>query len=190
MDIGGCSPAGLVTLGEIYVAVNYQEVDPYSCAPWDVGTASLQSCDGEWLQAGFIPQRAGGSFAYGCICNGWQFCYSLAPHDLYPLNGATEVPLDVVLTWVAPEGWDPQCYVSIGTDPTCATVQYFTVPCDADAFAPNFLQPATTYYWRSSWATDSQWSCGGASAIHSFTTIRESSVQESTWGRIKSMYRR
>jgi hypothetical protein len=190
LDMGSCTEPGPTKLGEIYVSVG--PGDPNYCAPWIEGDCEIQNCAGVWLPAQYIPQRAGGADAFDCICYGWQFCYSLPPYDLLPEDGASNVGTDVVLTWVAPEGWDGPnagCAVYISTDPTCANVPYFVVPCDTDAFAPDFLEPGTTYYWRSSWTMEAQWGCGGMAAYQSFTTEPVTPVRTSTWGQVKAMYR-
>ena len=187
-DVGGCSPAGRVIFGELYVFTNFSEVNPGACESWTPGTCSIQSCSDDWWPAQFIPQRLGGMNNFDCICYGWQFCYTLPPYDLYPPDGATDVPLNAVLTWDGGEGWE--CYVSIGTDPTCASMQSYNVPCAPESFTPDFLQPFTTYYWGASWTGDWQWNCGGATAVHSFTTGETiSAVERTTWGRVKALYR-
>jgi hypothetical protein len=81
--------------------------------------------------------------------------------------------------------------VYISTDPDCGTFQEFTVKCRTGVFAPDFLQPNTTYYWRPDWneeACTDGWN-GGAAAVQSFTTEGPNATQESTWGRVKSLYR-
>jgi hypothetical protein len=188
-DMGGCSPADRVIFGELYVFTDFGEVDPGSCQSWTEGTCSIQSCGGDWWPAQFIPQRLGAMGSFDCICYGWQFCYSLPPYDLYPADGATDVPLNTVLTWDGGDGWE--CYVSIGTDPACTEMQTYNVPgCATESFTPDFLQPFTTYYWTASWMGDWQWNCGGGTAVHSFTTGETvSAVERTTWGRVKALYR-
>jgi hypothetical protein len=176
---------GLVKLGELYVFWD-PEANPSLCTPWTQGVSEIQNCAGTWLPAEYIPQRPG-----YCLCDGWQFCYSLPPYDLLPEDGAADVPTNAVLTWVAPYGVDPNpgCYVRISTDPSCATYQTFKVPCDNDTFAPDFLQPGKTYYWSYIWMADPAWSCLGWSAVQSFTTAPIVAVKASTWGQLKSLYR-
>lgn len=184
-DMGGCTGYGTVMLGEIYV---YHASEYWgACASWEVGMCEIQGCDNEWLPAQSIPQKLGGMNNFGCICDGWQFCYSLPPYDLYPPDGATDIPLSVELTWKAPYGWE--CGVSLGTDPTCATMQHYSVPCETDAFAPGSLQPYSTYYWRPRWASDYEWGCAGSAAVHSFTTGGTTAVEKTTWGHVKALYR-
>lgn len=192
LDMGSCATQpGTFKLGELYVLVG-PEVDPALCMSWAEGKAEIENCVGTWLPAKFTPQWAHGPNSE-CPCPTWQYCYSLPPYDLLPEEGATGVPTNVVLSWVAPEGWDQfnsGCYVFISTDPSCATFQRIQVPCDNDTFAPDFLQPGTTYYWASSWATDTAWGCYGYAAYQSFTTAPVSAVEPTTWGRVKAMYRR
>jgi hypothetical protein len=107
------------------------------------------------------------------------------------------VPLDVVLSWDGTQNYyvDPMyggCGVTIGTSPDCSSGTTFHVPCDLQEFAPDFLQPNTTYYWRASWGTPPD-GCSdlnsGASPLYSFTTEGVSPVETKTWGYVKSIYR-
>lgn len=185
-DLGDCSQAGTVALGEILVDV--PDVITSCGAQWHVDEGcEIQSCDGRWLPAGPELHDVGGPDTWCCQC--WQCCYPLPPHDLYPPDGATDVSLDVVLTWVATEGFD--CFVYITTDAACDTYESYSVVCGSGQFTPDFLEPGTTYYWWPVWRTDacSNLPGGGWSAVHSFTTEIISPAQTSTWGNIKALYR-
>ncbi|HEU4930073.1 MAG TPA: hypothetical protein VFU38_09610, partial [Candidatus Krumholzibacteria bacterium] len=183
MDLG-CTGGDLAlgTLTYFFVA------NPGADISWTVGANSVVTdCDGNPQLSQVLPSQING---FACFQN----CMGLAPYDLYPPDGAGAVALNVELTWEG--GWGFQlynCAVRIGTSPDCSDAQVITVPCDgANSIAPSFLQPLTTYYWQASWDyTADGCSSGdfGVSPVHSFTTEGPVSVQPSTWGRVKAMYR-
>ncbi len=195
IDMGSCVGPGVVALGTLTALVNTGDTAP--CTDWSVGAGcEVQDCSGDWRPAIPVPHQVGTGY---CECLCWQCCYwALAPYDLYPLNGATAVPLDVVLSWNGtPEEFiDPPpyggCSVSIGTSPDCTSGTSYPVSCSLDQFAPDFLVPNTTYYWRVSWSTPPS-GCsdlnGGYSPLYSFTTRGPNATEQKTWGYVKSMYR-
>jgi hypothetical protein len=66
------------------------------------------------------------------------------------------------------------------------------VACDALSFAPDFLEPSTTYYWRASWfILDGGCSdgLGGYSPWYSFTTDVPSPTESKSWSGAKVLYR-
>jgi hypothetical protein len=147
------------------------------------------NCSGRWLPAGGYWHTVGPMSEQGLCCAGWQILYSLPAYDLYPADGATNVERNVHFTWSGGGGYSP-CYVEIATDPACATAQAFVIDCFAGTFAPALLQPNTTYYWRARFGGDPNWGGATATAYHSFTTGDiVLSTEQSTWGRVKAMYR-
>jgi hypothetical protein len=107
-----------------------------------------------------------------------------------PADGATDVPTDVDLQWQ--ESW---CYEGFADcfDGMCSAVYFGTDPENlietifyngTTSFDPGNLEPYTTYYWYlSTWYVLDQ-------TMWSFTTGEgPTATQESTWGKIKSLYR-
>ncbi|MDH4038877.1 MAG: hypothetical protein OEX18_15015 [Candidatus Krumholzibacteria bacterium] len=194
VDMGSCTAPGEVTVGTLTVIVTSEDMAP--CTSWEIQNCEVQDCTGDWRPAVPVEHRAGTGYCE-CVC--WQCCYyALSPYDLYPPNGATTVPLDVVLSWDGtPDDAIEQppyggCSVRISTSPDCTSGTVYPVPCDLDQFAPDFLQPNTTYYWRAQWGTAPS-GCtdlnSGASPLYSFTTQGPLATEARTWGYVKSMYR-
>lgn len=189
----GCINVGTVTLGEIYLSVDYTIVSPTICASWYGTAAQIQNCTGRWLPAGFQSNSLGGILSQNCFCAScWQCAFTTQPYDLFPPDGATNVPLDVKLTWKGSEGVVyPNCHVYISRDPTCATGQDLTpYPTQCGSFDPGApLSPGTTYYWRPYWSFNDGWGSDAVAAIHSFKTVGPVATAPVTWGHVKSMYR-
>lgn len=194
IDMGGCVGPGPVALGTLYIVVNTEDTAP--CTAWNLENCEVQDCTGDWRPAIPVDHAVSSGYCDQCC---FQCCYyALAPYDLYPANGATAVPLNVVLSWkgtpeeaieVPPYGG---CSVRISTEPDCSTGTVYPVSCVDDEFAPSFLQPNTTYYWRVSWGTVPG-GCtdlnSGDSPLYSFTTEGPLATDVKTWGAVKSMYR-
>jgi hypothetical protein len=194
----GCSGGGLVVLGTLAVLLEPGVTVP--CTQWKVA----DGCEAEDCNGSLRPAMAAtftfitSQDPYGCnTC--FQYCQGLPPYDLYPPAGATQVPLDVELSWGAPIFEYPypdlECGIWIGTDPACSGGQGFLIPCDAPAIVLDFLEPSTTYYWRGIWRVLFGSGCSsgsgdaGVSPVHSFTTAGPTAAEPSTWGRVKAMYR-
>ncbi len=198
-DLGGCTPPvppNGVTLGRLVVLV---PPGTMGCGMWKADDgAEIVDCEGvvrdavEWP---FFAHTAGQGFCAIC-CN--SCCWppgSYPAYDLFPSDGATAVPVATTLSWdgtfiptLATRNIQATvaCYVVIGTDPDCATWTAFEVDCDLQTFAPGFLQPATTYYWR---VMKSDPFCTTVTPTRSFTTETGLPASPATWGRVKSMYR-
>ena len=186
LDLGSCTTAGIVTLGEIQVQLESEPSVLCGQATWSATSAEIQNCTGRWLPAGGYWHTLG-EMSFQC-CAGWQILYSWPAYDLYPADGATNVERNVVFAWSG-GGYNP-CYVDIFAEPTCTTGQSFEANCDVRTFAPALLLPNTTYYWRVRSPGDPNWGGGSATAVHSFTTGDiVLSTEQSTWGRVKAMYR-
>ena len=193
IDFGDCS--GPVTLGTLTLYVDPAIVGP--CMPWQVDDGcEMEDCDGVTRAATATPYQVT-TTVFDCGCC-FQCCQSLPPYDLFPADGATDVPTNVELSWTGTpddldQGLDHYCYVLIGTDPACNTGQLIKTDCVLDTFSPDFLEPETTYYWAAGWnaVTGSGCSSGafGISPIHSFTTGGPLPVAQATWGQVKAMYR-
>ena len=193
LNVGACmTPNAAVKLGEIYLTVDYNVVSPYACSFWNQGTAQIQNCTGRWLPAGYKGQFLGGLAAYGCPCEScWQCSYSTQFYNLYPPDGATNVPLDAKLSWEPARSGLPGCSLYITRDPSCATGQDITpTPPQCGFFDPGPLSPNTTYYWRPYWYVNDGWGSGATTAMHSFKTVADPlAAESSTWGHVKAMYR-
>jgi hypothetical protein len=107
-----------------------------------------------------------------------------------PADGATDVPTDVQLQWHESYCYEglADCFggncsaVYFGTDPENLTENLCSI--SATSFDPGDLEPYTTYSWYlSTWYVFDH-------TVWSFTTGEgPTATQESTWGRIKSLYR-
>lgn len=193
----GCTGAGTVTLGTLFVLLGPGENVP--CTEWRVDAdCEADDCSGNAVLTTVSPSTFT-SVADPFTCNTcFQYCENLPPFNLYPPDGATSVPLNVELSWEGPifNSPDPalECGIAIYTDAGCSGGQGFLVPCDAPRIVLSLL-PSTTYYWRASWRIMFGSGCSsgtgdaGVSEVHSFTTEGPIAHEPITWGRVKAMYR-
>ncbi len=197
VDLGECSTVGEVTIGQIVVSVAPDEVGP--CTSWSFNeeVSEVQDCEGLWRPAENSEQfEVSTSLAGTCGLCGLSCCPNgLPPYDLYPPDGATDVPLDATLSWTLNNYYDDPptsgCYIKISTE-RCGTDDMITVPCEAKFFAPDFLQAGTTYYWQpGAYMFPSGCNNGFAALapIHSFTTEGPTAAESRTWGWVKALYR-
>jgi hypothetical protein len=120
------------------------------------------------------------------------------PVNLMPVDGATDVPLEVDLSWT----WEPPVGCPEGIGITVFTVFLGTDPENLSAVSPccnegwpqpvGPLDPAVTYYWQVRVVDefhDCPFSHQAYSVIQSFTTVAPIGVETSTWSRIKALYR-
>lgn len=145
----------------------------------------LADCSGRWMT---------GSNAYSIYCDEG---FMIGPYAPNPPDGATNVPLDVALSFVGaatevgvadhPMEWPYEGNVFY-----CDSSPYppGNPPCDLP-LDPGPLLPNTTYYWRS---VNACCCCEhgefGAGDVWSFTTGEAPlSVNKTTWGQVKAMYR-
>ena len=124
-------------------------------------------------------------------------CGVKPPDNLLPAEGAAGVGLNPTVSW----SWEEptgclegvgytQFTVYLGTDPGNLTQAGFVLTDTQVTVGP--LQPFTLYYWQVK-VVDEFWNCPGSnvaySAVQSFTTEGVVPADQSTWGRIKSLYR-
>jgi hypothetical protein len=153
------------------------EVQPFPGEP----AIGLADCDN-------FPMKGTGKYSIYCDPGSM-----VGPYKPVPADGAVDVPLDQLLSFTGSAnlmylGLDPQF-----DDYNDVACQYYSTPPDPCLFPfdPGTLLPNTTYYWQAFNV------CGGcehgeygASDVWSFTTADVTvSTQQSTWGRVKAMYR-
>jgi len=193
IDMGSCvgsfDRTSPVTIGYFDIAL----IDPPACAGWGTQNCQLQDCDGLWRPVYGKDHQVGTSYCSTCY---WQLCYGpMAGYDPQPANGATNVPLDVVLKWKfdgRSEWMHDDSYIRISTKPDCTSGGNYSL-FNKFEFAPNFLEPGRTYYWQARVGTY-DFSCPdtgaqASSPVYSFTTEGVLAVEPTTWGRVKSFYR-
>lgn len=176
LDLVECQPPGAIKLATLIVVVTDGMIN--GCVPWQVDDyPEVVDCTGATRPALARPH----DFAIGEGCCFYIDCPSLPPYNLYPHDGALNVPTNVALSWANAYGY---VQVRISTDPACYTgVEYYPT---GNTFSPDFLLPETTYYWQVGWSDGLE--CGGLSPTFSFTTEGGVPVQPETWGRIKALY--
>jgi hypothetical protein len=171
--------------------VSFYAPGAYNDYTWTVGPAAgqptieLEDCDG------FVMKGAGG---YSIYCDPQMI---LAPYRPDPPDGAVDVPTNTLLNFVGsanevgvadhPIGapYDGNVFYCL-TTPYPSTVDPCEFPLD-----PGALQPNTTYYWR---AYNICWGCSDGDVafgdLWSFTTgDAPLATEQTTWGRVKAMYR-
>jgi len=198
LDMGTCTDPGAVEIG--YLDIFFYDPGSVQCTQWNVASgAEVMDCTGDWRPASAPPHYVPG----GCYLCCWQCCYALSAYDMYPPNGAVDVPTNVVLQWHTVgenSGWPYgfACGVMIGTNPNCTDNPRFGVDCSEWFFAPASLQPHTTYYWRPAWISAGNGECTNPDQdeanpkgpLYSFTTGDGPLVTTpATWGHVKSLYR-
>lgn len=179
LDLGGCVTDSAVKLATFMVFLTDLTGQ---CVPWNIDDSpEIVDCDGIARPATTPYDYEFSAAADGC-CAVTPAC-GLPPSNVFPLDGATNVPLDVELSWEVEFGLDDFMQLAIGTDPTCGdlAVYFFS----GNSFAPDFLLPETTYYWWVSW---SYFECNGRSPTMTFTTGGTLPAETTTWGGIKSLY--
>jgi hypothetical protein len=187
LTIPGCTQNGLSVLGTILVSNPSGIIN--GCAEWKMNDGcQITDCEGVVRPAtNWSVWYSNSQSCSGCF----QQCQALPPYGLNPPDGAVDLPTTTQLSWTSmPATSLSDCSVLIGTDPDCASAQVISVPCSDHTFAPNFLQPGTTYYWRAGWfETGAGCNLGGVTPIRSFTTAGPLATEPATWGHVKSRYR-
>jgi len=193
----GCTAGGPVVLGTLTVLLVGETV---SCATWKVNDGvEAEDCYGN-LQPAVAPTFTFDSVGDPYTCDTcFQYCEGLPPYGLHPDQGATGVPVDAPLSFDYPvyDYVDPsdECWIQIGTDPSCGDAQVIVVPCDTRSVVLDFLEHSTTYYWQAGWAVLYGSGCSNEtgnrslSPVHSFTTAGPIAAEKATWGHVKAMYR-
>jgi hypothetical protein len=183
VDLGDCSSAGNYLL--LTLAIELPTGAIGGCYPWEVDDgAEVIDCDGVAHAAYTTHHFFGDAPCEGCL-NYWQECFALAPYDLSPACGTTDVPLDVMLSWT--ESSPANKWVRITTDPSFTNPSVYTV--SGNSFSPDFLERSTTYYWNVSVDLTGDVCDGGVSSVYSFTTEGVIAAKGRPWGAIKVLYR-
>lgn len=124
-------------------------------------------------------------------------CGVQPPYALQPADGTTGVSLEPTLSWSwdeptgCVEGLGITLYtVLMGTDPDSLTDAGWS---DTEkSMTVGLLEPSTLYYWQV-WVYDDFYNCPGErsrySVVQSFTTAGPVPIEQTTWGRIKQLYR-
>lgn len=163
---------------------------PVSGCTWDVFPADgdsdilLTDCDDNVMK---------GASVRGLYCG--DVDSYIGPYLPDPPNGATGVPLNAALSFT---GFANQVFMmvdgspySIWNYPICSAFFYVGVPTCTNPFDPGMLQPYTTYYWlAANTCVYCQHGEAGYSDLWSFTTgAGPVATEQSTWGRVKAIYR-
>jgi len=176
VDFGSCltTPILVMTLDFIATAsIDCSQLHVVASPLEPTGMVTTADCSGQPLFA------TGGT--------GYVWTGTPAVVDRTPVDGATDVPTDVVLHWT--ESYCFEGYGDCFSQPFCSGM-YFGTDSDppyadavASSYAPGGLQPHTTYYW---WVGADH---VGPTPIWSFTTGNGPvAAERSTWGGIKALY--
>jgi hypothetical protein len=169
--------------------LTYQVTPPVSCHK--IQMVGNPECGDKptYTDCSFIERDV--NYHHAFFTSGTEVCAtSPPPTPVYPEDGATGVPVaGVNLQWDI-ESPDI-CYIMplhnqlatfwFGTDPDPPKVLN-----DAWTYPTGVLEPATTYYWHVSVA---QLGAVGVGPVWSFTTAATTPVEETTWGRVKALFR-
>jgi hypothetical protein len=161
---------------------------PVPTFTWEITPRSGESAIGLTDCDGFVMK---GSGLFSPYCDAGSI---LGPYKPFPPDGATDVPLDVILNWTGSANEigvadHPMQWPNEGNVHYCAQNPP-PLPC-TKPLDPGTLLPNTTYYWR---ALNICCCCEhgdyAAGDVWSFTTgDAPLSATKATWGQVKAMYR-
>jgi len=183
VDLGGCETSPLTVL-----TVYYSGENPGLCCYWPA-----HGVGGDWIDLEIVDCDGVTRFGRSAVGQNYDTpgcCEEfdvLAPYQPSPPDGATDVPLDVTLTWVLP---DNRCFPWIQLDDTPPPGS--NPPAEDSGYLTNYtpaqpLEPNTTYYWRIQ--LQCSYDRGSWSDVWTFTTGDVTVPTESvTWGGIKALY--
>ena len=186
VSLAGCQSGDFPVLRLDYIKTN-ETSD--CCGVWTAPHPESVTGSVETLDCAFNPQAIA---AKAIWFRGDDTCAPMpAPSDPSPADGATDVPLNVMLncsfhdenvvfsTCVPLFGDWVSVYFGTDPDPPLAT-PFGQFP------MPRTLAPGTTYHWR----VKRQFGPAQAtSPVWSFTTTATTAVATSTWGAVKALYR-
>ena len=185
--------------------VFFAHEEPEPCSPISVlphpdaatGKVELIGCD-ESTIAGWGGQLFVRDDGYAC--SRYSTSFQPPPQAPDPPPAAERVPLDQQLSWIQASAWScapaltgrfNNVYFGTESPPprVCWGCEFLLVDPITQKFAydPGMLQAATTYYWRVQFVSTAYGS--GLSPEWNFTTGDVVPVTETTWGRIKRIYR-
>ena len=185
LNFSGCT-ADLFAVARLYVVALSAPCCGFGPTPHPgAGRVELVDCTGHALTATWIPRIAVPSVNEWCI----NYAVSGVPRKPFPLDGAVNVPSSLELSWVM----DPPvgtcdlgvrtCAVYLGTS---TTPPIFSAELEGESQPVSGLQPGTTYYWKV-WSNNHGFFV--ESPLWSFTTAAPVTVEPTTWGRVKALYR-
>ena len=183
---GGCQ-SGLILIGTLTLLFG----DEPACCPFTV----LSATGDRWGEAFDCAEVAMYTGTAGVLFKspGDTSCPIVGygpSHTPSPPDEATDVPLDVQLSWVE-NSWNP-CLLLwsggtlvVGFGTTDPPPSWFDV--SGPPYDPGPLAPATTYFWRADYIFEGKVT---SSPIWSFTTATgPTPIRETTWGKVKALYR-
>ena len=180
ISLPACTEAPVVVLQIAFLAPVAVSGCTWDVLPYDgKENIVLADCDG------FLMKGASARGLYCGDVNSW-----IAPYRPDPQNGATDVPVNTLLSYVGNAN-----VLRFGVQPPYQTDEVCNAPFGslcANPFDPGILQPYTTYHWSAvHWCAGTCPHGDGAySDLWSFTTgSGPLATQPSTWGRVKALYR-
>jgi hypothetical protein len=182
VDLGACTTAPVVVCQIVFLV----QVPASGCT-WDILPADgdsdilLTDCNGNAMI---------GAMARSLYCEDANTF--IAPYLPSPADGATNVPTNTPLGFTGAANYlfmQADSPVGLGNSEICGAAPAQTM-C-SNPFDPGELAPGTTYYWRAAnFCTYCPHGEGAVSQIWSFTTgSGPVAVEQSTWGRVKALYR-
>ncbi len=165
---------------------------PLPTFTWEVLPRSGESAIGLTDCDGFV-MKGSGQFSTYCDTG-----FILGPYKPYPADGATDVPVNVLLSFTGGAN-DVGLADHLIQWPTEGNIFHCGAPypypgytpCTTLPLDPGPLLANTTYYWKAVyWCYGCSHGENGAGDVWSFTTgDTPLSASKTTWGQIKAMYR-
>ena len=175
IDFGECLVPPIHVLTINVIGGNVVE----NCCWWPFTDIQIVDCNDEVIGVG----SSGGMLSI-------EPCELTAPHSPFPADDAVGLPATVLFNWLT-ENPPVECYgtplvynIYIGTDPESLDQHWWIGP----PYEVNGLLPGTRYYWQADveiLGTEGPY----ISPLWSFVTEGAVPVEQSTWGRIKSLFR-
>ena len=175
VDFGECLAPPIHVLTIYVIGGNVVE----NCCWWPFTDIQIVDCNDEVIGVG----SSGGMLSI-------EPCELTAPHSPFPADDAVGFPATVLFNWLT-ENPPVECYGTplvynfyIGTDSESLVQHWWVGP----PYEVNGLLPGTRYYWQADveiLGTEGPY----ISPLWSFVTEGAVPVEQSTWGRIKSLFK-
>lgn len=188
LTFSGCT-SDRQAVARLVVYSNYGPCCNFGLTPHPAaGCVELKDCGAHTEAATWIPKISSQGYN-GEQCHGFE-SVSGPPRNPIPSNGAGGVSTSLDLSWVMDPPIGGSCVLSWRSSSvflgTTTTPPAIVGELEGTCHHVDGLLPGTTYYWKV-WCMN--WGVIVESPLWSFTTAGAVAVEQTTWGRVKALYR-